>query len=158
MNPYKGAIPMRHYIINLLLLGLLMIVILPSCGIFEIGDQSETPLTAIEEHPSLVVQILEDNKDKLEDIKNKTANDIELGYATRVAAASEPDDTKLGAKVRDVIAKQVVPEPCKGRPSIIASSILFFASIAILVVCVYGMRSELNRSKKEKGDNNVKDD
>lgn len=50
--------------------------------------------------------ILENNKQELTTIKNKTADDLELGFKVRALVKKQLTDEEFGIKVRELIAKQ----------------------------------------------------
>lgn len=77
-------------------IALMCVVLLTGCGAFE-----QKPATN-----HVASTILENNKENLTTIKNKTADDLELGYKVRSISKKEVSDAELGSKVRVLIAKQ----------------------------------------------------
>ena len=64
---------------------------------------------------SLAVQILEDNKEDLTYIKDRTADDIELGYEVRKLSNEVKDDQEFATQVRELINAQT---PMREEPKI----------------------------------------
>ncbi len=72
------------------------IVLLTGCGTFNHKPESN----------HIASTILENNKENLTTIKNKTADDLELGYKVRTFAKKEMTNEELASKIRVLIAKQ----------------------------------------------------
>ena len=71
------------------------------CGCFSTQNQPEVP------NNNTVIEILEENKEDLNKIKNKTADDLELGhYARSLVLDQDLDDSELGRAVRGRVYDQ----------------------------------------------------
>ena len=76
--------------------------LLVSCGILTVEEPKQPAPTTAD-----VADIIEENKEDLNYIKDRTADDIELGHAVRQMIVKDdlPDD-KVGALARDIVVKQ----------------------------------------------------
>ena len=84
--------------------------LLVSCGTLTVEEPKQpAPTTAV------VADIIEENKEDLNYIKDRTADDIELGHAVRqMIVKDDLPDNKVGALARDIVVKQkTTPEEAR---------------------------------------------
>jgi len=90
-----------------------MLLFLTSCGVFSTREpaKSEPPTTAV------VADIIEENKADLNYIKNRTADDLELGHAVRhMIVEQDLSNSEVGSKARKMVLKQpTTPKEAKER-------------------------------------------
>jgi hypothetical protein len=76
-----------------------LIVFLTACG--TVNDPS------IQSNQNVVADIIEENKDDLNYIKNRTADDLELGAAVRnMIVKNRLSDTAIGSSARQIVLNQ----------------------------------------------------
>lgn len=89
-----------------------IILIVPILLTFIVGCVNRSELIE-EKKPITVVEILEKNKEKLTYIKNRTADDLELGDAVRrMVVDNKMNDTEIGSKARELVLKQSTTPKC----------------------------------------------
>lgn len=85
--------------------------LLVSCGSLTVEEPKQSePTTA-----AVVADIIEENKDDLNYIKNRTADDIELGDAVRhMVVEGKMSNTAIGFRAREIVLSQkTTPEGVK---------------------------------------------
>ena len=90
-----------------------MLLVLTSCGVFSTQEpaKKEPPTTAV------VADIIEENKADLNYIKNRTADDLELGHAVRhMIVEQKLGNSEVGSKAREIVLRQpTTPKEAKER-------------------------------------------
>src|SRR5574344_2998087 len=81
------------------------------------------------EEYSTGIKILENNKEQLTAIKNKTADDIDLGNKIRKLEKKHSDDAELGEHVRNAIREQQPIEMKKDRKETVLVNITETADV-----------------------------
>lgn len=113
----------------------LLIVIVFAMFLFSCGTVNETPAPS---NQNIVADIIEENKEDIDYIKNRTADDLELGAAVRnMIVKNRLSDTAIGSAARQIVLNQkttpveVQKEHVNGRK---VEKIIF---IVLLAVCIF---------------------
>ena len=103
--------------------------------------------------------ILENNKEDLTLIKNKTADDIELGYKVRTLGKKQMTDEEFGIKIREILMKQEgshnsqIAIDIRNRTSEInnrLNSIILIVVIVVLIVAISNVLIVLRMRRNER--------
>lgn len=127
----------------------ILITLLTGCGV--IDKPQEDP-----RNYGIAVDVISENKQDIEYIKNRTADDIELGYKAREAVISDDfTDEELGAFIRKTAKEQpTMPkaEPQQEKP---VESPLWWVKwvfiVMIVVIVVNGIVGIVSRRKNKNG-------
>lgn len=129
----------------------LSLFVLSGCGIFESKENIAPPPQKPIVKPSVPLQIIENNKEDLKQIKEKLADDIELGSKTRVLEKKHPtDDLAFGTAVRTFVQKQenknissaekkhssLIAELINEYPAVLSAALIIVACVLIALCCV----------------------
>lgn len=125
----------------------ILIAVFTGCGTFD--KSAEEPCTN-----DIVVDVLTENKNDIEYIKNRTADDIELGYKVRKVVLDENfDDEQVGAYAREIVMGQpTTPKDKKINKDDDSPLVWFAVAIGIIIaIIVLDVSIGIYRKKKCNG-------
>ncbi len=134
---------------SLMLIVPFLVILLTGCGV--IDKPQEDP-----RNYGIAVDVISENKQDIEYIKNRTADDIELGYKAREAVIGDDfNDEELGAFIRKTAKEQpTMPKADPQQEKPVEDSLWWFKWIfivMIVVVVVNGIVGIISRRKNKNG-------